>query len=240
MVAVIGILLLLLMLGLGVFYIACGWIIFSKAGKPGWASLIPIYNTIVMLDIAGKPWWWFFLLMIPVVGLILAIMVVIDFAKAFGKGTGFAIGLILPPTALVFVPILAFGSAEYLGPGGSGPPRGRKKLRRDEEGYEDDYEDEDEHDRPRKKLAARDDDFDDDDDRPRKKLPAPDDDFEDEPRPTAIKTPPKPPPLPVAKSAPAADASIVQCTSCGRKLKIPATAVGKKVKCPGCGTAFVA
>jgi hypothetical protein len=75
-------------------------------------------------------------------------------------------------------------------------------------------------------------------------LPAPrDDDFdreEDEAPATAIKAPSKPPPLPTAISPPAADATIVECSSCGRKLKVPAHAAGKKVKCPGCGSTFVA
>jgi len=42
------------------FYLYVYWRIFEKAGKPGWASLIPIYNTIILLEIVGKPWWWFY------------------------------------------------------------------------------------------------------------------------------------------------------------------------------------
>jgi ABC-type sulfate transport system permease subunit len=97
---------------LTVFFIACFWKIFEKAGEPGWASIIPIYNTIIMLKIAGKPWWWIFLLLIPLVNLIFAIIVLNDLAKNFGKGTGFVVGLIFLP--YIFFPILAFGSARYI------------------------------------------------------------------------------------------------------------------------------
>ncbi|MEW6364709.1 MAG: DUF5684 domain-containing protein [Acidobacteriota bacterium] len=89
------------------------WKTFTKAGKPGWACIIPIYNVIVMLQIAGRPGWWFFLLLIPVVNFVIAIIVSIDLARAFGKGTGFGLGLLL--LGMIFYPILGFGSAQYQG-----------------------------------------------------------------------------------------------------------------------------
>ena len=87
------------------------WKLFTKAGKPGWASIIPIYNTIVMLEIAGKPWWWLFLLMIPFVNIVISVLVIIGLAKNFGRGGGTIVGLILLP--IIFMMILGFGSAEY-------------------------------------------------------------------------------------------------------------------------------
>ena len=90
------------------------WQIFTKAGKPGWASIIPFYNIIVLLEIVGRPWWWLLLMFVPFLNFVIAIIVYIDLAKSFGKGVGFAIGLLLLP--FIFFPILAFGSAEYLGP----------------------------------------------------------------------------------------------------------------------------
>jgi hypothetical protein len=90
------------------------WKTFEKAGKPGWASIIPIYNGIVMLQIAGRPVWWFFLYLIPLVNIIIAFIVMIDFAESFGKGVGFALGLIFLP--IIFFPILAWGDAQYQGP----------------------------------------------------------------------------------------------------------------------------
>jgi uncharacterized membrane protein YhaH (DUF805 family) len=94
-----------------VLVIAAMWKVFTKAGKPGWAAIIPIYNLIVLLEIAGKPAWWVILLLIPFVNLVVFIMVAINVAKNFGKGTGFGIGLLL--LAPVFYPILAWGDAQY-------------------------------------------------------------------------------------------------------------------------------
>ncbi len=96
-----------------IFIIACQWKIFTKAGKPGWACIVPIYGLIVALDIAGKPWWWLFLLCIPVVGTICAILFLVSFCQAFGKGVGYAIGMIF--LGFIFLPMLAFGSAQYQG-----------------------------------------------------------------------------------------------------------------------------
>lgn len=95
-----------------ILMIAAWWKIFSKAGQPGWAAIIPIYNWIVWCKIVGRPAWWVLLLLIcfPVFFIIL----LIDLAKSFGKGVGFAIGLIL--VSIIFFPILGFGSATYQGP----------------------------------------------------------------------------------------------------------------------------
>jgi len=87
------------------------WKVFVKAGKPGWAAIIPIYNIIVLLEIVGKPLWWVILFLIPIVGFIVAIIVCIALARNFGKGVGFAIGLLLLP--FLFYPILGFGDARY-------------------------------------------------------------------------------------------------------------------------------
>ncbi len=100
-----------LYLAIIIFTIVAFWKLYSKAGKPGWASLIPIYNIIVLLNIIKKPWWWIFLLLIPFVGFIIGIIIYIELAKAFGKSAGFAVGLILLP--FIFIPILAFGDAQY-------------------------------------------------------------------------------------------------------------------------------
>ena len=108
-----GTVFMLLWLAIAVVVIAGLWKTFTKAGKPGWACIIPIYNVIVLLQIAGRPVWWIILLLIPLVNLVIAIMVCIDIAAAFGKGAGFGLGLaFLGP---IFYPILGFGSAQYQG-----------------------------------------------------------------------------------------------------------------------------
>ena len=109
-----GIVPLIFMLLIAAVVIAGVWKVFVKAGKPGWASLIPIYNIVVILQIVGRPIWWLVLLLIPIVSIVVAIIVAIDMAKSFGKGTGFGIGLAF--LAPIFYPILGFGDARYSGP----------------------------------------------------------------------------------------------------------------------------
>lgn len=89
-------------LAIAVFLIAAQWKIFEKAGQPGWACIIPIYNTIVLLKIVGKPWWWLLLMLIPLVNIVFAIWMTNLLSKSFGKDEGFTIGLIL--LGLYFTP----------------------------------------------------------------------------------------------------------------------------------------
>lgn len=98
-------------LGVIILMIVAVWKVFTKAGEPGWASLIPFYNIIVYLRIAGKPLWWIILFIIPVVNIIVALFASLGLAKNFGKGTGFGIGLwLLTP---IFIIILGFDSSTY-------------------------------------------------------------------------------------------------------------------------------
>jgi hypothetical protein len=101
-------------IALAILALAGMWKTFDKAGKPGWAAIIPIYNIIVMLEIAGKPIWWIILFLIPCVNIVIVLLVMIDFAKAFGKGAGFGIGLWL--LGFIFFPLLGFSDAKYIGP----------------------------------------------------------------------------------------------------------------------------
>jgi hypothetical protein len=103
----------LVWLALVVLMIAALWKIFVKAGEPGWAAIIPIYNLVVMLKIVGRPVWWIVLLLIPFVNLIVAFILAFDLAKVFGKGTGFALGMIF--LAPIFYPVLAWSDAKYQG-----------------------------------------------------------------------------------------------------------------------------
>jgi hypothetical protein len=101
-----GALVSLIWLAAIVVMIAALWKIFEKAGKPGWAALIPFYNIYIMLELAGKPGWWLVLFLIPLINLIMTIIVTIAFAAKFGKSGGFAAGMIVLP--FIFYPLLAF------------------------------------------------------------------------------------------------------------------------------------
>ena len=98
-----------------ILMIAGMWKVFEKAGKPGWAAIIPIYNIIVLLQIVGKPLWWLVLLLIPIVNLVILILISMDLAVCFGKskGWGFALLVIL---GFVGYPLLGFGDATYTAP----------------------------------------------------------------------------------------------------------------------------
>lgn len=96
------------------FYVFCMWKLFVKAGKPGWAALIPFYNILVELEILGREWFWLLLFLIPGVNLVIAVVMMLDLAKVFGKDTAFGCLLVLFPW--VMIPVLALGDAKYLGP----------------------------------------------------------------------------------------------------------------------------
>src|ERR1700694_4740455 len=100
-------------LAIVVLMIAALWKVFEKAGEPGWAAIVPIYNFIVLLKIAGKPLWWIILLFIPFVNFIIIIVIYFALAKNFGKGAGFALGLVFLP--IIFFPMMAWGDARYQG-----------------------------------------------------------------------------------------------------------------------------
>lgn len=104
-------------LAVAVVMIISLWKIFTKAGKPGWAAIIPIYNLIVLLEIVGKPLWWIILFLIPCVNIVVYIWTFNLLSKSFGQSEGFTVGLLL--LGIVFFPLLAFGNYTYLGPAGN-------------------------------------------------------------------------------------------------------------------------
>ncbi|MBT8453053.1 MAG: signal peptidase I [Deltaproteobacteria bacterium] len=105
---------LIIQLAVIAFFIWVLWKIFEKAGKPGWAAIIPIYNVIVLLEIVGRPWWWIILGLIPVVNLVIGFLVALDLSRSFGHDLAFALGLFF--LGFIFYPILAFGGGRYQGP----------------------------------------------------------------------------------------------------------------------------
>ena len=92
------------------------WVIFTKAGGPGWPALIPIYSTYIQLKVVGRPGWWLLLFLVPFVNFVIFLIITNDLSKSFGHGVGFTLGLIF--LSLIFLYILAFGSSTYHGPAG--------------------------------------------------------------------------------------------------------------------------
>jgi hypothetical protein len=110
---------LLLILIMLFIQIAGMWQVFIKAGEPGWAVLVPVYNAYVLARIGGKPEWmgvvaclagFFIPFAGPIIGWVLFIMISIGVARNFGKGVLFGLGLCF--LSFIFYPILGFGSAE--------------------------------------------------------------------------------------------------------------------------------
>ena len=107
---------ILILLAVAGFYLYCFWKVFEKAGRPGWEGIVPIYNLYILLKIVGKPTWWLVLFLIPVVNYVFLIWTYNMLSKSFGKEEGFTVGLVL--LGFIFLPILAFGDAHYIGPFG--------------------------------------------------------------------------------------------------------------------------
>ncbi len=103
-----------------VFYVWVFWKLFVKAGKPGWAAIIPFYNAYVQLKIIGRPGWWLLLFLIPIVNIVIAVIVAIDTAKSFGKSAAYGVvGLFL--FGFIGYPVLALSkSTTYVGPAAGG------------------------------------------------------------------------------------------------------------------------
>ena len=100
-------------LAVAIVSIIAQWKIFTKAGKPGWAAIIPFYNMYTLFEVAGMNGWMFLLMLIPIVNIIIMIMLYVNLAKSFGKSTGFAVGLIF--LNFIFMLNLGFGSDQYVG-----------------------------------------------------------------------------------------------------------------------------
>jgi hypothetical protein len=106
---------MLFMLAFVVVVIIGWWKMFEKAGEPGWAAIIPIFNIIVLLKIAGRPVWWVVLYFIPLVNIVATIILAIDIAKAFGQSAvfGFFLNFLLGGIGYL---ILGFGNYQYRRP----------------------------------------------------------------------------------------------------------------------------
>lgn len=91
---------------LAALMIASLWFIYQKAGEPGWAAIVPIYNVYVLFKITWGNGWYFLLMLIPLANFVIMIITYVKLAKAFGKGGGWACGLIF--LGMVFFPLTAF------------------------------------------------------------------------------------------------------------------------------------
>lgn len=123
-----------------ILQIIANWRIFTKAGEAGWKSIIPVYSDYVSYKIAWQTkFFWLSMVLgivascveefanpngdnvlllvivaaIRIVVGIIGILYSVKLAKAFGRGIGFAVGLIfLSP---IFMLILGFGDNRYYG-----------------------------------------------------------------------------------------------------------------------------
>ncbi len=115
MAALFGSTMLMIILAMVAVAIIGMWKVFVKAGQPGWACIIPIYNVYILLQIAGRPAWWLILYFVPLANVIVGVIVAMDIAKAFGQSPVFGIVLLFLLAGIGYL-ILGFGSARYLGP----------------------------------------------------------------------------------------------------------------------------
>jgi len=111
----IGLVMLLFWLAILAVCIIAFWKVFTKAGQPGWAAIIPIYNAIILLKIAGRPAWWVLLMLIPIVNIVITLIVAIDVAKSFGQSPVFGVVMLWLLSVIGYL-VLGFGSAKYIGP----------------------------------------------------------------------------------------------------------------------------
>lgn len=131
---------ILIVIAVAIISLVGMWKAFEKAGQPGWACIIPIYNVYIILKIGGKPGWWLLMYFIPLVNLIFSVWAINMVSKSFGKDEGFTLGLLF--LGFIFWPILGFGDAKYLGP--FGDPEAyrayRNRFRKDNDSYLQEFE----------------------------------------------------------------------------------------------------
>jgi hypothetical protein len=105
---------MIIWLPLAILEIAGMWKVFTKAGRPGWAAIVPVYNNLQLIWTTGRPWWWILLMLIPIVNIVVIAMILHDISKSFGRGVGMTLLLFFLP--FIGFPMLGFGSATYNGP----------------------------------------------------------------------------------------------------------------------------
>ena len=104
----------IVVLAIAILVLAGMWKMFVKAGKPGWGAIVPFYNMYCLFEMSFGNGWLFLLCFVPLVNIVMSIIMYVKLAQAFGKSGGFAVGLIF--LSFIFIPMLGFGDAEYVGP----------------------------------------------------------------------------------------------------------------------------
>lgn len=97
-----------------IFYVVAQWRMFEKAGKPGWACIIPIYNLIVMCEIGGVNPVLILLFLVPIANIVIGIMITYKMYNAYVSEGWAILGIFLP---IIVTPYIAFSSdVNYVGP----------------------------------------------------------------------------------------------------------------------------
>ncbi len=114
-----GIVFFLVMMAVAVVFIIGFWKVFVKAGQPGWAAIVPIYNYYILTQIAGRPGWWVLLMLIPFVNIVILLLLSIDIAKSFGQTPVFGVVMLFLLSGIGYL-VLGFGKYQYVGPAAAG------------------------------------------------------------------------------------------------------------------------
>lgn len=103
--------------------------LFEKAGKPGWAALVPFYNVWTWIQIVGRPKWWIVINYLPVFGVFTSIALHVDLARSFHRNRFWDHTLIIVAPFL-YLPWLSFQKdVKFFEPGGLIPKDKQKKGR---------------------------------------------------------------------------------------------------------------
>ena len=113
---VVGVILLILGILIGLAYIVLlivsWWRIYTKAGRPGWANLIPVYGAIEFFNVAWGNGAYFLFMLLPVINVLVFIITIQKLSESFGRGIGYTLGMFLLPG--IFIPILGLGKDKHI------------------------------------------------------------------------------------------------------------------------------
>jgi signal peptidase I len=121
---------LIVIIAIAITYYAGLWKIFEKAGEKGWKAIIPFYNTVTHLKIAGKKWHGVFFMLIPGINIIYFFFgILFETYRSFGKEK-FSQQLLGIFFFFGYVAYLGFSDKEkYLGQGSTFPKQKKSQSR---------------------------------------------------------------------------------------------------------------